>query len=213
MKTQDAAIELHSGISPADQHALYSVVRRYKPEIIVEIGMAYGFSTLAILKGLEENGSGKLTSIDPNQTTEWQSIGLARVKEAGHHLRHTLIERPDYLALPGLLSQGIEIDFAYVDGWHTIDYVMLDIFYLDRMLRPEGVIGFNDCDKIAVRRAIKYLMTHRQYRELDVGLPRNYRSRNWAYTAARWLLRWPTHDRYFVKLRSWEPEWGFHRWF
>lgn len=213
MERLDTGIELHSGISSAHQQALYSVVRRYKPEIAVEIGMAYGFSALAILKGLDENGGGKLISIDPNQSTEWQNVGLARVEEAGYRPRHELIERPDYLALPDLLSRGVGVDFAYVDGWHTIDYVMLDIFYLDKMIRPDGVIGFNDCDMIAVRRAIKYLTTHRQYRELDVGLPRNYRGHNWAYTAARFLLRWPTQDRYFIKLRSWEPPWSFHRWF
>ena len=47
--------------------ALYLLVRKYKPKVILETGVANGISTYFILKALHLNGSGKLISIDyPN---------------------------------------------------------------------------------------------------------------------------------------------------
>ena len=47
--------------------ALYLLVRKYKPKLIVETGVANGISTYFVLKALHLNGSGKLISIDyPN---------------------------------------------------------------------------------------------------------------------------------------------------
>ncbi|MGC9011327.1 MAG: class I SAM-dependent methyltransferase [Candidatus Micrarchaeia archaeon] len=47
--------------------ALYVLVRKYKPKLIVETGVANGFSTYFILKAIHKNGHGKLISIDyPN---------------------------------------------------------------------------------------------------------------------------------------------------
>lgn len=46
---------------------LYVLARELKPEVIVETGVASGVSTLFFLQALEDNGSGKLYSVDlPN---------------------------------------------------------------------------------------------------------------------------------------------------
>jgi len=44
---------------------------------ILEVGLAYGFSTLFLLAALERTGRGTLTSIDPFQATDWHGRGAA----------------------------------------------------------------------------------------------------------------------------------------
>lgn len=43
---------------------LYSLIRAQKPEMVVETGVANGFSSTVILSALRENGSGTLVSVD-----------------------------------------------------------------------------------------------------------------------------------------------------
>ena len=135
--------ELRGTISRPLANALTAMVARVKPKLCVEIGMAFGISTLAILEGLDDEG--RLISIDPFQTEHYAGFGRALVARTDRADRHELIESPDYLALPRLLADGAAIDFAYVDGMHTFDYVALDAFYLDKLLPVGGVVGFNDC--------------------------------------------------------------------
>ena len=126
------------GIAPEYAVGLYRIVLARQPKRMVEIGMANGASTLAILSALADLGGERLLiSIDPGQSTQWRNVGLNNVQANGLAGWHRLIEAPDYLALPDLLQQHTQLDAAYVDGWHTFDYVLLDIFYLDKLL-PVG---------------------------------------------------------------------------
>jgi predicted O-methyltransferase YrrM len=204
------ALALHSHVSRSEANALYETIRANAPELVVEIGMAFGTTSLAILTALEDNGHGMLISLDPNQTRgEWRGAGLENVRRAGLEHRHTLLERPSYVALPEML--GRTIDFAYIDGWHTVEYVMVDVFYLDKMLRAGGVLGFNDAGWRPVHKVIRFLQRHRRYDEMEVGLPRVYAADNPLISLARRLYDAPTQDRYFRKRERWEPRWDFYR--
>src|SRR4030095_12391735 len=108
---------------------------------------------LAILTALAECG-GELISIDPGQTSDYHGVGRTHVLRATHSARHTLIESPDYLALPELIKSGVIVDFAYIDGWHTFDYTLVDLFLIDKLLRVGGVVGFNDCALPSVRQVL-----------------------------------------------------------
>jgi predicted O-methyltransferase YrrM len=202
--------KLHSGLSPRHAETLYRLVREHKPTLVVEVGMAYGLSTLAILQALHDNRHGRLISLDPYQRTDWHGVGLHNVRRAGLIEYHELIEEPSYLALPALLRNKKVVDFAYVDGWHTFDYVLVDFFYLDKLLRPDGVIGFNDCGLAAVDRVLAFIRTHRRYEEIRKGVPRDYRGRHPLITFIRWVFNKPRSDRYFVKKETWEPPWNFY---
>jgi hypothetical protein len=79
---------------------LYSFVRLYKPDKIVETGVADGFSTFFLLNALNNNNKGKLYSIDINSDVgslvldelreRWQLIILS--KPYGKNLEKSLIE-------------------------------------------------------------------------------------------------------------------------
>ncbi|MGH7769405.1 MAG: class I SAM-dependent methyltransferase [Candidatus Binatia bacterium] len=208
------SIPINSNISRAHAEALFSAVLNARPSLVIEIGMAFGVSTLAILAALHQLGHGRLISIDPFQSTQWTGRGLAAVGRAGFAARHQLIEDFDYTALPRLLQSSHEIDFAYIDGWHTFDYALLDSWYLDKMLKAGGILGFNDCGLPAVDKVIKFLLRYRRYQEVDVGLA----SGAGKYSRLRNLMRqlrgkkpltYNKPDRYFKKAESWEPNWDY----
>jgi predicted O-methyltransferase YrrM len=193
--------------------ALYRTVLARRPSLVIETGMANGVSTLAILTALEEIGEqGRLISIDPFQASDYWNCGLVAVRRAGLAARHQLIERPSHLALPQLLASNTRVDLAYIDGDHRVDFVLLDFWYLDRMLPVGGAIAFNDCQMDSVNKVITFLTAYRRYAELDVGLPYSYVG----YTRVRGLIRRLKgvsaksyfrngSDRYFEKKDDWEP--------
>ncbi len=119
---------LHSAVHPEFAMALYNTVRREKPELVVEIGMAFAGSTLSILSALEENRKGRVVSIDPGQTEHFGNGGLHNVERSNLRHRHELMEEPSYLALPRLIDQGARVDMGYIDGMHTFDYTLVDFF-------------------------------------------------------------------------------------
>jgi predicted O-methyltransferase YrrM len=213
------SVALDSYIDAKTAEALYRQLRAQKPQVAVEIGMANAISTLAILTALEENGGeGRLVSIDPNQGTQWRNCGRAAVQRAGLSHRHQVMEEADWSALPRLHSLGTRIEFGYIDGWHTFDYALLDFWYLDKMLRKDGIVAFNDCDWPAVAKVMDFVLTHRRYCEIDAGLPKAYQRPGGVVD----ILRKVKHgrlgdyfrqgqDRYFRKMEEWEPTWNYFK--
>jgi predicted O-methyltransferase YrrM len=204
-------VRLHGNISLAHANALYRTVRGLDPTTVIEVGMAYGIATLAIASALEEAANGgELISIDPHQSRHWRNIGVLNLQRARLDGHHRLIERVDYLALPELVADRRTIEFAYIDGWHTFDYTLLDFFYIDRMLAPGGVVAFNDCALPSVRRVTRFITAHRRYREIDVGLRRRYATRDVPTSIRRLATLRSKSDRYFRKLETWEPPSDFY---
>jgi predicted O-methyltransferase YrrM len=208
--TADRAIPVHGNISVAHANALYRTVRDLDPATVLEVGMAYGIATLAIASALHDAASGgQLISIDPNQSRHWRNVGVLNLERAGLDRHHRLIERVDYLALPQLVTDRQTIQFAYIDGWHTFDYTLLDFFYIDRMLTPGGVVAFNDCALPSVHKVLRFVTSHRRYREVDVGLRRRYATRDVPTTLRRLATLRSKSDRYFRKVEAWEPSTDF----
>jgi predicted O-methyltransferase YrrM len=213
-------VGLQDEIYPPYAEALYEMIRRANPSVVLEVGMAFGVSSLAILSALRDGDrNGKLISIDPFQTaSRYKGCGSAAIARAGLSGQHELIEDYDYNALPRLMASNTEIDFAYIDGWHTFDYTLLDWWYVDKMLTVDGIVAFNDCQFRAVKKVIRFILTHRKYAEIDPG-----HVRFGGYGWKRELLRRLTFghiehmfrmlrgrdDRYFKKLADWEPDWFF----
>jgi predicted O-methyltransferase YrrM len=135
---------LVANISPLASKALYETVLKERPKLVVEIGMAQGVSTLTILTALAQTG-GRLISVDPY--VNWKSgreAALNNVKRAGFAEMHRHIEDFSFRALPRLMEVGVQPDLAYIDGAYDFGNALIDAFYLDRMLRPGGVLAFND---------------------------------------------------------------------
>lgn len=202
---------LHSGIDATHVVALQRAIIDRQVALALEIGCANGVSTLAMLEALESRGEGHLYSVDPAQRSHYDGAGIMAVANAGLADRHTLVEDYDYFALPTLLRRGLRFDFVYIDGWHTFDHVLLDLFFSDKLLKVGGTIAFNDVGMPAVRRATRFLTSHRHYVEVDVGLgPYRYAAATKSRSVVRRALRWPASDLYFRKVDDWEPDWNFY---
>ena len=78
----------------------------------LEIGFAYGMSTLAITEAIVNNG-GKHVVIDKFQFSMVNGYGLDLLKQAGYIHKLEFIEEYCYVILPQLLQRGRKFDFAY----------------------------------------------------------------------------------------------------
>ena len=102
---------------PANIHLIYDCVILLKPKKIIETGVAYGWSSLAILKALFKIGEGSLISVDmpyPRKKNE-KDVGII----VPEYLKKnwTLLRKPDR---PGIkdalkLANGI-IDLCHYDS-------------------------------------------------------------------------------------------------
>lgn len=137
---------------------------------VLEIGMAMGTSSITLLNALSEH-DGSLVSIDPYQSATspmgFDSSGINNVKKAGFSSRHSLIEKPSYIALPELLADDCLFDVVFIDGWHSFDFTMLDFFYADLVVKDGGVVIFHDSDWPSVFRVTRFLETHKPYKLLS----------------------------------------------
>lgn len=78
-----------------------------------------GLDTL-LFRGLLSTASPHIRhlAIDPNQIQRFAAIGLQLIDEAGLRDRLDFYAEPSEIALPRLLAEGRQFDFAFVDGNH-----------------------------------------------------------------------------------------------
>jgi predicted O-methyltransferase YrrM len=157
--------EITGGISQEEAEMLCEVVTDVAPIRSLEVGLGYGFSTIAICGSSDQNApERKHIVIDPHQSKYWNGLGLKNLSDAGYGNCVEFHEQPSYRCLPELERGGTQLDFAFVDGWHTFDYVFVDFFYIDKMLREGGVVAFDDADWPSIRTVIRYIVTNLPYR-------------------------------------------------
>lgn len=192
--------KLSANVSELGSKVLYRAVSENKCKNVLEIGMAYGVSSLSILSALQKNG-GRLTSVDPY--VGWptgRQAALNHITKAGFAELHTHLQDFSFRALPRLLLDGMTFDFIYIDGAHDYDNVFIDYLYADKLLSPGGVMGFNDVGWPDVWPVVKRALRRNDYEEVEFGVKPDFRGRTIAHSFYRRLVNWPRHDRFFRKL-------------
>jgi predicted O-methyltransferase YrrM len=160
---------LSSAITAEEGSTLQRLIRLHKPRTTLEIGLAYGVSALFICEALAEVSGEKHIAIDPVQHG-WGDIGLLNLERAGLAPLVEFHGEPSHRALPALDAAGRRVDFAFIDGWHTFDYVMVDFFYVDRLLNVKGVLVLDDAWSYpAIRKLARYIATNRRYAPIATG--------------------------------------------
>ncbi len=142
---------------------------------VVEIGLAYGASALAIGEAL--GPSGRHWAIDPFQKSAYDDVGWEAMTAAGLEKTTTLVREDSSVALPRLLHDGLRVDAAFVDGSHRFHEVFVDLYYLRKIVRPGGVIVLDD-DVPPVQAALRYYVTNLGWTEIPSASP-------WRCTAIR----------------------------
>lgn len=93
------------------------MARYYKPQVIVETGVAAGFSSQAFLSALEENGNGKLYSSDfPYFRLEDSEQYIGVLVEARLRVNWQLYVQGDEINLKAILPQVKQIDLFHYDS-------------------------------------------------------------------------------------------------
>ncbi len=148
----------------------------------LEVGCAFGLSSLHICEALRNRLGASHVIIDPKQADVWHDIGIAHLQRAGIEF-FKLISEPSELALPGLLrDQPESFDLIFIDGWHTFDQTMLDMFYANRLVRVGGYIVIDDCNWESIAAVISYYMNYPAFKWLrEPGMSR----RTWKVRGAK----------------------------
>jgi predicted O-methyltransferase YrrM len=140
---------------------LYAVLRKLRPDVVIETGVCNGVSTAFLLLALDANDSGELHSLDLPEIagedyapgTFWDGKGGAVVpagREPGwmipEHLRGrwqlTLGRSQD--ELPGLLGRLGAVDFFLHDSEHSESCMRFEFDQAWPRLRDGGVLAADD---------------------------------------------------------------------
>lgn len=167
-------------IQPAAD-ALRDLVVRERAVRTLEVGLGLGLSSMAIVEGLCRLGeptSGHLT-IDPGQG--WcDRAGIRALRESGAEQITTIREQDSALVLPELAATclgtaeggrglggvsgpvGVSafFDFAFIDGAHLFDRVLVDLFFAMRVVKPGGLIVMDDHWMPSVQTVLAFAVTN-----------------------------------------------------
>jgi len=204
VRTADGEVmALDSHITREIGEMLQRLIREIDARKTLEIGLAFGVSALFMCDALADRADAKHVAIDPEQHGPyWRGVGLHHLALAGLDRIVDFRELPSHLALPDLEREGFRCDLALVDGCHTFDYVMVDMFLVDRLLRPGGVMVVDDTEWPSVRQACRYFITNRGYSVIQCFGSQPKRRSIARHIVSRVAQRWPA-----IGLRL-KPEWA-----
>jgi predicted O-methyltransferase YrrM len=164
-------------IGTSDGDVLRDLVLAERARTVIEIGLAYGGSALAIVEALVANGSGQVRHliIDAHQNRFYGS-GWSAIIEAGVAGLCSLFEERSQIVLPRLLSDGFVADAAFVDGSHIFHNVFVDWFYLRELVRPSGLVILDDCSYPSVATAVRYFQVNTGWEPEPLPAPTRLRA-------------------------------------
>ena len=141
----------------SDGDALRDVLRAENARVVIEIGLAYGSSALAIAEALISHGpEGKHHLIIDAFQDQFHDTGWNALVTAGLGDVCSLLPERSQLALPQLVADGFLADAAFVDGSHIFHNVFVDLFFLRELVRPGGLVILDDYDWPSVATAVRY---------------------------------------------------------
>lgn len=131
---------------PGHINFIYNSTKLLKAKYVIETGVAYGWSSLAILTGFSENNNdGKLYSVDmayPNRNNE-PYVGIVVPKRFQKNWK--IIDRPDITGIPKALKLIQEkIDLCHYDSDKTRHGRSISYPILWRSLRSGGLFISDD---------------------------------------------------------------------
>jgi predicted O-methyltransferase YrrM len=161
---------------PSDHcNVLRDLLISERARVVIEIGLAYGSSALAIGEALASQQNARHLVIDAFQDN-FKNAGWDAITEAGLDRMCTLLAERSQLALPRLATEGFVADAAFVDGSHIFHNVFVDLYFLREVVRPGGLIVLDDCEWPSVATALRYFEINAGWQAEPVGLPPRLRA-------------------------------------
>ncbi len=113
-----------------DCDAIRDLLIAERPGTVIEIGLAYGSSALAIGEALISVGGDRHVILDPFQDSGFRDGGWEMIRSAQLDGVARLVRKRSQIALPRLAAEGMLADAAFVDGSHVFHNVFVDLYYL-----------------------------------------------------------------------------------
>jgi len=118
------------------------IIRQSKATKSLEIGFAYGFSTVWILDALRPRLNSFHIAIDPFELTQWGGVGLHQIKRLNAEPVFEWIAEQSIHALSRLIKSGKRFDFIFIDGNHRFDDILVDFYLSDQTGFARRAYGF-----------------------------------------------------------------------
>lgn len=164
---QEAPVELIAStrISVMQGSELNRLARAVNARRTVEVGLAYGFSAIWLLDAVMQHPDGLHMALDPFEKQTWHGIGLQQTARfCASQAVFTWVPEASIDVLTRMSQSGERIDFAFIDGNHRYDNVLIDFFLIDQILRVGGIVALDDRWMPSVRTVCSFVETNRAYR-------------------------------------------------
>jgi len=154
-------------VSVEEGMTLYSLCLAEPVTATLELGLAYGFSTVFMLAALEQIGHGSHVAVDPFQRTDWHSIGVTHAHELVSRSEKltsrsfTWIEDHSHRALVDLERAGRTFGLVFIDGYHRFDDVLIDFTLSARLCRVGSIIVLHDMWLDSIKAVVSFVECNR----------------------------------------------------
>ncbi len=153
-------VSFPASLSPEGGLMLHSLIRNIRPKVVIETGTFMSVSTHWIAGALKENGDGGVVhcfdDFGPIQPGPWRNETLAedrltwvrdRLTKAGliDHVRfHPGISWDQIMAARSELRAAGGVQFAYIDGDHTVPGAVQDFLAIEPLVATGGFLMVHD---------------------------------------------------------------------
>jgi len=120
---------------------IYSIIRKIKPDKIVETGVANGVSSYYILHALLINGRGSLISIDISH-----EVGSLLTEEEKKNWELIVLSKPSKAKFIKAISQIGKMDIFLHDSDHSFNWQRIEYNSAYIQIRPNGFLMSDDID-------------------------------------------------------------------
>ena len=133
---------------------MYCLVRTTKPDVMIETGVAHGYSSWIILNAMHKNNKGKLYSIDlPNNDTNIAYNFGKTTPQTGWLVPDKLKTQWElhlgdaYQLLPQLIEKLRQIDIFFHDSDHSYAHMKYEFNTIFPAIKQGGIILSDDVHK------------------------------------------------------------------
>ncbi len=161
-------------MSTVEGEVIYQCLKDIGASQTMEVGLAYGMSALHICEAICDQQDARHIAIDPLQSSEWRNIGLLNLDRAALLPIVDFYGAPSDEVLPHLCKENTCVDFALIDGSHLFDDAFVDFYYVDKLMRPEGIVCMDDLWMPAIQKVARFFVRNRSYQIVDGRLPQPY---------------------------------------
>ena len=159
-------IPLHSNTSLNQGYFLQEMFDLIKPKKSIEVGFAYGISSMFILEKHREVHSTEGAHIVIEPDNYWGGAAEFNIDLEG--LLPYLDVRRDFSdkVLAKLFLENLRIQYAYIDTTKKFDAIMQDFYMINKMMDVGGVVILDDCGGSCpgVQRVARFINTLPYYK-------------------------------------------------